>query len=345
MLQGAHRQGDAGFSPPSTLPRQDSHLVHTSPSENQPAGSLARQSPPEESSGRTAAFSPFPKTPTREGWRTRIPSCLRKASGGCIPYLRSASGPPCSKPLVTPSTRGQLPPSPQHPTLGGGQGEPESTQRATTCLQFPKQPQLLPPCLPGPSPLLTVLATWTKRRSPEPHSRGAHCGEKAWGKRRAPLPAAQPARPLPPRRSRDPEAGCGPAPRPGPVAGGTARSQGCPCTASRSTGKRRPVATWGGTAATTAPWRPFPSTEPSGSQSSRYRGGPRLSPRLMGRPCGRLQPSRSWRRGKKQRGVCRCLTGCTAMSSFFQALRRAVSARAAGPGVEEADIYRWGLTG
>ncbi|XP_026711126.1 chromodomain-helicase-DNA-binding protein 1-like isoform X1 [Athene cunicularia] len=33
------------------------------------------------------------------------------------------------------------------------------------------------------------------------------------------------------------------------------------------------------------------------------------------------------------------------MSRFFQALRRAGSARAGGPGVEEADVYRWGLTG
>ncbi|XP_065493811.1 chromodomain-helicase-DNA-binding protein 1-like isoform X1 [Caloenas nicobarica] len=33
------------------------------------------------------------------------------------------------------------------------------------------------------------------------------------------------------------------------------------------------------------------------------------------------------------------------MSRFFQALRRAASARAAGPGVEEADVQRWGLTG
>ncbi|XP_068022086.1 chromodomain-helicase-DNA-binding protein 1-like isoform X2 [Melanerpes formicivorus] len=33
------------------------------------------------------------------------------------------------------------------------------------------------------------------------------------------------------------------------------------------------------------------------------------------------------------------------MSRFFQALRRAASARAKGPGVEEAEVYRWGLTG
>ncbi|KAM7127436.1 chromodomain-helicase-DNA-binding protein 1-like [Ciconia maguari] len=33
------------------------------------------------------------------------------------------------------------------------------------------------------------------------------------------------------------------------------------------------------------------------------------------------------------------------MSRFFQALRRAASARAGSPGVEEADVYRWGLTG
>ncbi|XP_056196460.1 chromodomain-helicase-DNA-binding protein 1-like isoform X1 [Falco biarmicus] len=33
------------------------------------------------------------------------------------------------------------------------------------------------------------------------------------------------------------------------------------------------------------------------------------------------------------------------MSRFLQALRRAASARATAPGVEEADIYRWGLTG
>uniref|UniRef100_A0A8C4TUH1 Chromodomain-helicase-DNA-binding protein 1-like n=1 Tax=Falco tinnunculus TaxID=100819 RepID=A0A8C4TUH1_FALTI len=33
------------------------------------------------------------------------------------------------------------------------------------------------------------------------------------------------------------------------------------------------------------------------------------------------------------------------MSRFLQALRRAASVRAAAPGVEEADIYRWGLTG
>ncbi|XP_068273468.1 chromodomain-helicase-DNA-binding protein 1-like isoform X2 [Nyctibius grandis] len=33
------------------------------------------------------------------------------------------------------------------------------------------------------------------------------------------------------------------------------------------------------------------------------------------------------------------------MSRFFQALRRTASARAGGLGVEEADIYRWGLTG
>uniref|UniRef100_A0A8B9PEG2 Chromodomain helicase DNA binding protein 1 like n=1 Tax=Apteryx owenii TaxID=8824 RepID=A0A8B9PEG2_APTOW len=33
------------------------------------------------------------------------------------------------------------------------------------------------------------------------------------------------------------------------------------------------------------------------------------------------------------------------MSCFCQALRRASGARAAGPGVEEKDIYRWGLTG
>ncbi|XP_061861120.1 chromodomain-helicase-DNA-binding protein 1-like isoform X1 [Colius striatus] len=33
------------------------------------------------------------------------------------------------------------------------------------------------------------------------------------------------------------------------------------------------------------------------------------------------------------------------MSRFFQALRRAGGARAEGPGVEEADVYRWGLTG
>ncbi|NXU32504.1 CHD1L protein, partial [Thalassarche chlororhynchos] len=34
-----------------------------------------------------------------------------------------------------------------------------------------------------------------------------------------------------------------------------------------------------------------------------------------------------------------------AMSRFLQALRRAASARAGGPVVEEADVYRWGLTG
>ncbi|XP_063999415.1 chromodomain-helicase-DNA-binding protein 1-like isoform X2 [Pogoniulus pusillus] len=34
-----------------------------------------------------------------------------------------------------------------------------------------------------------------------------------------------------------------------------------------------------------------------------------------------------------------------AMSRFFQALRRAANARAKGPGVEEADVNRWGLTG
>ncbi|XP_066031382.1 chromodomain-helicase-DNA-binding protein 1-like isoform X1 [Chamaea fasciata] len=33
------------------------------------------------------------------------------------------------------------------------------------------------------------------------------------------------------------------------------------------------------------------------------------------------------------------------MSRFFQALRRAGGARAAGPGVQEADVQRWGLTG
>ncbi|XP_076204851.1 chromodomain-helicase-DNA-binding protein 1-like isoform X2 [Aptenodytes patagonicus] len=33
------------------------------------------------------------------------------------------------------------------------------------------------------------------------------------------------------------------------------------------------------------------------------------------------------------------------MSRFFQALRRAGSARAGGPSVKEADVYRWGLTG
>lgn len=33
------------------------------------------------------------------------------------------------------------------------------------------------------------------------------------------------------------------------------------------------------------------------------------------------------------------------MSRFFQALRRARSARAAAPGVQEADVQRWGLTG
>ncbi|XP_062451236.1 chromodomain-helicase-DNA-binding protein 1-like isoform X2 [Rhea pennata] len=33
------------------------------------------------------------------------------------------------------------------------------------------------------------------------------------------------------------------------------------------------------------------------------------------------------------------------MSCFYQALRHASGARAAGPGVEEKDIYRWGLTG
>lgn len=38
-------------------------------------------------------------------------------------------------------------------------------------------------------------------------------------------------------------------------------------------------------------------------------------------------------------------TAPPAMSRFFQALRRAAGSRAGGPGVEEADVYRWGLTG
>lgn len=33
------------------------------------------------------------------------------------------------------------------------------------------------------------------------------------------------------------------------------------------------------------------------------------------------------------------------MSRFFQALRRTGGARAGGPGVQEADVQRWGLTG
>lgn len=63
-----------------------------------------------------------------------------------------------------------------------GPGEPESTQSATTSPPSPARSELparFSPSSPGfhcpvCRPALTVLATWTKRRSPAPHSRGAH---------------------------------------------------------------------------------------------------------------------------------------------------------------------------
>lgn len=88
---------------------------------------------------------------------------------------------------LLPSHRDTPPPPPPSETPGSPGRFPPATPGFTAL--FTRQPRYWPRGgHPSPSPRLTVLATWTKRRSPEPHSRGAHCGEEATGKGRTPLP-------------------------------------------------------------------------------------------------------------------------------------------------------------